>query len=109
MTLLWHEFPNIYERKPNDFADNYSEPARRLMKQYGATPYISVCKYKAGWPQEPNKFGQPGYARYPQQNERMARSIKTGWIDPETYISVSAFPDMQSVEDYYRDSMFLFY
>ena len=107
ITLLWHEFPNIYERSPRDFCDHYSEPARKLMKNFGATPHISLCKYEAGWPPEPNKFGQPGYARYSQQHERKARAVRTGWIEPNSYIAVSAFPNMKAVVDYYNDGTFL--
>lgn len=108
VTLLWTEFPNIYERYANDFVEHYSEPARKMMKQHGGTPNISLCKYQAGWPQDPNKFGQPGYARLPQQHERMARAIRTGWVDPNTFITVSAFPNMTTVVDYHDDGKFLF-
>ena len=73
------------------------------MKHYGATPHISLCKYEAGWPPEANKFGQPGYARFEQQHERKARAVRTGWVEPNTYMTVSAFPNMGCVMDYFND------
>ena len=105
-TLLLTEFTHIYERFPNDFRDNFSDPARDQMKHYGAHPNISICKYQAGWPPEANKFGQASYDRREQQHERMARSIKQSWVSDGSFISVSTFPSMEAVEAYHRDGKF---
>ena len=63
-------------------------------------------RYKSGWPQEPNKYGQPGYARNEVPHERVGRAIRTGWVLPETLITVSTFPTSDSVVRFYRDSKY---
>lgn len=63
-----------------------------------------VCipgQFKAGWGNEPNKFGQPEYTHINAKKERVARAIHHGWLTPNTFITVSTFPSMGSVFDFY--------
>ncbi|XP_060595839.1 uncharacterized protein LOC132749922 isoform X3 [Ruditapes philippinarum] len=109
ITLLWSEYPNIYERYEYDFRANYSDRVRDIVRAYGGNPYVSLCRYRAGEPVDLNKFGSPGYARFeiPERDkERVGRSWKNSWIKPDTFITVSTFPDSDRVRSFYNDREF---
>ncbi|XP_052815772.1 uncharacterized protein LOC128242593 isoform X2 [Mya arenaria] len=103
LTLFWTEFPSIHEGELYDFMKHYSEPAKKLMQEYGGNPYIAVCQYEAGWGPDLNKFGSPGYARYEVEQRRVGRPIKNAWLNPRTIIAVSSFPDMEALDAFYND------
>ncbi|XP_053401262.1 uncharacterized protein LOC123550637 isoform X2 [Mercenaria mercenaria] len=106
MTLLWSEYPRIYERYTEDFLHNYSDRVKDIIKRYGGNPYVSISQFTTEQPKELNKYGSPGYARLEPSREdkaRVGRSWKNPWVDDKSYITVSIFPSMQHVAAFYQD------